>query len=163
MDSEEIKQRLIRKMIQQGVVGAHKKQKRTVTSWFPSRQRKIVEKSIEELLKQPNSPLESVGGRDSIQLTSMEAARGYLQSVEGSISWELVHDTDREQSDSSTADSSSDLQEQIRVLEDELGKMDEAAKDWRSEARRRQRTSILVGVCSFILGAVASGVVGYFL
>lgn len=168
MVHDEVKGRIIFKMLRKRVIGAKTTSIDTIAAWFPSHQQGVVKESITELLNEQNSPLEDAGGKavTQVRIKDVNEAINYLESVGMDIPWGFDFDTEnspREPDAKDTGISRSKLDKRISNLEKELGKMEEAAEDWRSEARRRQRTAILVGAGSFILGGITSGIIGAFL
>jgi hypothetical protein len=54
-----------------------------------SHNRGKVREVIEELARDPETPVEKYGGRDAIRLTSIEAAKKYIVANGGDVPWGL--------------------------------------------------------------------------
>ena len=162
MSDEEVKARIIEKLLRKHSTGPSATPIDEVPSWFPSHQKGEAQESVMELLRDQESPVVEAPGVavTNIQLGSVDRAVEYLQSRERQVPWFLQEEYDK---DSHTSpDSSEDgLHDRISDLEEELEMMNEAAEDWRSEARRRQRLGVLFGAIGFISGVVTSGLFGY--
>lgn len=166
MNDEEIKARIIQKLLRRHSTGPSATPIDEVSAWFPTHLKDDVQESLEELLRDPASPVEDAPGIavTNVRLGSVEGAIEYLQSRDREVPWAFPHkkfEGNDEGTTTPSADSESELHDRITDLEEELGRMDEAAEDWRSEARRRQRLSVLFGVAGFVLGIITSGVISY--
>ena len=86
MDDQDIRNRVVEKLLRKRVVGAHKKQVDTVKNWLPSHAQGRGEGLIREMIRDPDAPLEGYGGsRDNVRLTSVDAAVAYLTDHDGDI------------------------------------------------------------------------------
>jgi hypothetical protein len=111
-----------------------------------------IDKIVGDLISSVESPVTSTSG-DEVVLENQESAVEYLRS----------HDCDLplgfEDKDKSTEDSVPDFQSHVRELEKEVEKITNSAEDWRAEARRRQRLSILIGFGSFTVGIITGVII----
>ncbi len=83
MDDGAIRSRVIEKLLRKRVVGSHRKRVDTVVNWFPSHVQGRAERTIREMIADPDAPLEAYGGaRDNVRLTSVEDAVGFLEDDE---------------------------------------------------------------------------------
>jgi hypothetical protein len=84
-DSDELKARIVHKLLRRQVIGSHKKLVSTVAAWFPPHEQGEVKRLIRELATDPNSPVEYYGGghRDQIRLTGYEDAKSYIENTSG--------------------------------------------------------------------------------
>lgn len=160
-----MRKRIIEKLLRKHSVGGNSTSIDQVAAWFPSHQRSIVQETVEELLHDPESPVEEASSTavTNIRLRNVEDAVEYLQSRNGEVPWGFrnhTSDKSNENTVTSSNNSKNELHSRISDLEDELQMMDEAAEDWRSEARRRQRLSVLFGIVGFALGIITSGLFG---
>jgi hypothetical protein len=150
MDIRSIKCRIIQKLLRKQAV-EESFPKSTVGAWFPSNEVNQVENALQDLLESENSPV-IINSNDQIALRSIVSAKSYLENNNcGTSVWTDV-DTD-------TSDEPSAVRDRIQDLEAELESMNKSAESWRSEARRRQRFSVLIGFLSFVLGFIASGLI----
>lgn len=88
MDDQDIKNRIVKKMLIKGVVGGHKKQLDTIVNQtLPSHLQGRGEQLIEEMLTDPASPIEGYGGgaRQNIRLRGVEDAVDYLKDNGGDV------------------------------------------------------------------------------
>lgn len=92
-DDWNLRLKIVRKLARQRVIGAHKKQVDTVKNWFATDEQGQVEELIREMTRDPDSPLEGYGGsRDNVRLTSLAAAKQYIQDHGGELPWGLRDD-----------------------------------------------------------------------
>lgn len=88
--NQKTKNRAVLKLLSDQAVGSHKKQIDTVKGYFQSHEQKEAEEALRELSKNPNSPVERIGGhRDTVHLTSMEEGKEYIKSNGGELPWIL--------------------------------------------------------------------------
>jgi len=90
MDDQDIKNRIVRKMLKNQIVGGHKKQLDTVISdiaALPSHEEGRGKELLKEMLSDQESPVEGYGGghRQNVRLTSVEDAVEYLKDNGGDI------------------------------------------------------------------------------
>ena len=90
MDEQEIRNRIIRKMLKNQIVGGHKKQLETVVSdiaALPTHEEGRGKDLLEAMLTDPQAPVEGYGGghRQNVRLTSVEDAVTYLKDNDGEI------------------------------------------------------------------------------
>lgn len=86
MEPQDIRNRVVEKMLRKLVVGSHKKTVDTVKNWLPSHAQGEAEEVIREMVKDPEAPLEKYGGsRDNVRLTSVDAAVRYLRENGGNV------------------------------------------------------------------------------
>ncbi|WP_247005125.1 hypothetical protein [Halosolutus gelatinilyticus] len=162
MSDEEVKARIIEKLLRKHSTGPSATPIDEVPSWFPSHQKGDSQESVKELLRDPESPVVEAPGIavTNIELGSVDRAVEYLQSRERQVPWFLQEGYGEDPH--TLPDSSEDrLHDRISDLEDELEMMNETAEDWRSEARRRQRLGVLFGAIGFMSGFATSGLLGY--
>jgi len=82
--------KIVQKLARRRVVGAHKRQVDTVKSWFATDEQGRVEELLREMIRDVDAPLEGYGGsRDNVRLTSIEAAKQYLEEHGGELPWGL--------------------------------------------------------------------------
>ena len=91
MDDQAIRNRIVRKMLRKRVVGNHKKQAATVVNWLPSHAQGRGKRLLEEMVTDPDSPVERYGGghRNNVRLTGVEEAVHYLEGEGGEIPFGL--------------------------------------------------------------------------
>lgn len=86
----ELQLEIVKRLARKKVVGAHKKQVDTVKNWFATDEQGRVEELIRELIRDPDGPLEGYGGaRDDVRLTSLAAAKQYIEEQGGDLPWGL--------------------------------------------------------------------------
>lgn len=89
-EDRELRLKIVRKLARRKVVGAHKKQVDSVKNWFATDEQGRVEDLIREMIRDHDAPLEGYGGsRDNVRLTSLEAARRYIEERDGELPWGL--------------------------------------------------------------------------
>lgn len=88
MDDQEIRNRIVRKMLKKRIVGGHKKQIDTVVNMaLPTHDRGRGRSLLEDMLSDPSAPIEGYGGghRSNVRLTSVDAAVDYLNANDGDV------------------------------------------------------------------------------
>lgn len=88
MEDQEIRNKIVRKMLRKQVVGGKKRQLDTVVNYsLPSHAQGQGKQLIEEMLADANAPIQGYGGgaRQNIQLTSVEDAVKYLKDNDGDV------------------------------------------------------------------------------
>lgn len=89
MDDQEIKNRIVEKMLLDGpITGGNKTSIDTaVDDYLQSHEQGRGKTLIDNMLKDPNAPIEGYGGgaRSNIRLTSVEAAVEYLKDNDGNV------------------------------------------------------------------------------
>lgn len=88
MDDQEIRNRIVEKLLRNRIVGSHKITVETATNrYLPSHQAGRGKELIAEMLADPASPIEGYGGghRTNIRLRSVEAGVSYLEAHDGNI------------------------------------------------------------------------------
>jgi hypothetical protein len=90
MDEQEIRNRIVRKMLKNQIVGGHKKQLDTVVSKIaalPSHEEGRGKNLLEEMLSDANAPIEGYGGghRQNVRLTGVDDAVRYLKENDGDV------------------------------------------------------------------------------
>ena len=92
-DDRDLRLRVIQSLARKRVVGAHKKRADTVKNWFATDEQGRVEDLIREMIRDPNGPLEGYGGsRDNVRLTSLAAAKRFIEQRGGELPWGLRDD-----------------------------------------------------------------------
>ena len=92
-DDRSLRVKIVRRLARKKVVGSHKKRVDTVQNWFAASDQGRVESLIRELIRDPDAPLEGYGGsRDNVRLTSIEAAKTYIEANGGELPWGLRDD-----------------------------------------------------------------------
>lgn len=89
MEDQEIRNRIVRKMLKKQVVGNHKKQVDTVvnTSGIPTHAQGRARDLLNEMADDVGAPIERYGGghRDNVRLTSAQDAVDYLEANDGDV------------------------------------------------------------------------------
>lgn len=89
MDDQKIKNRIVEKMIIDGpITGSNKITiDSAIDKYLQSHEQGRDKTLIDEMLKDPNSPIEGYGGRAraNVRLTSVEAAVQYLKDSDGNV------------------------------------------------------------------------------
>ena len=88
MDDQDIKNRIIEKMLRKRVTGGKKQQVDTVVNYsLPSHAQGRGRDLIGDMLADPDAPIEGYGGghRQNIRLTSPEDAVKYLRDNDGNV------------------------------------------------------------------------------
>lgn len=88
MKAQAIRNRVVRKMLRNGVVGSHKRQADTVVRWaVPTHLRGRCRTVLDEMTTDPDAPIEAYGGgrRENVRLTSVDAAVEYLEANDGDV------------------------------------------------------------------------------
>jgi hypothetical protein len=83
--TQNIRNKLLQKLLNNRVIGSHKKQKSTVVSWFPSDEQSEAKEVIEEFVRGGEVPLYEYGGggRNNIHLDNAYDAIEYLYLHDG--------------------------------------------------------------------------------
>jgi hypothetical protein len=90
MDEQDLKNRIVHKLLRNKVVGGHKISVQTATSsYLPSHAEGDGKTVLDELASDPDGPIERYGGghRENIRLTSVDDAVAYLRENGGDISF----------------------------------------------------------------------------
>lgn len=88
MDDQAIRNRIVYTLVRKGVVGSHKKQIDTVVNQcLPTHDRGRGRELLEEMLADPNAPVEGYGGghRQNVRFTGIEDAVAYLEANDGDV------------------------------------------------------------------------------
>lgn len=87
MNDQQLRNRIVTKLLRKQVVGNHKKQIDTVVNWLPSHAQGRGRTLVEEMLTDPTSPIEGYGGggRQNIRLTDVSDAVDYLEENDGDV------------------------------------------------------------------------------
>ena len=90
MEKQDIRNRIVRKMLKNQIVGNHKKQLDTVVSriaGLPSHEEGRGKDLLEEMVSDPQAPVEGYGGghRQNVRLTSVQDAVDYLKDNGGDV------------------------------------------------------------------------------
>ena len=88
MEDQDIKNRIVRKMLRKQIVGNHKKQIDSIVNMcLPSHEQGRGKELLEDMATDPHSPVEMCGGshRQNVRLTSVEDAVDYLKQNGGDI------------------------------------------------------------------------------
>lgn len=92
-DDQSLRIEIVRRLARKKVVGGHKKQVDTVKNWFATSDQGRVEQLLREMIRDPDAPLEGYGGsRDNVRLTSIDAAKAYVEVNGGELPWGLRDD-----------------------------------------------------------------------
>lgn len=90
IDEEQLRVKILTKLVRSEVVGSHKKQVDTVKNWVATSDQGRAEDLIREMIRDPAAPLEGYGGsRDNVRLTSIEDAKAYITEYGGELPWGL--------------------------------------------------------------------------
>lgn len=87
MTDQELRNKVIDKLLRKRAIGGHKKQKDTVVNWFASSDQGKVKELIDEMATDPTVPLEMYGGgqRENVRLSDVGEAVRYLDANGGDI------------------------------------------------------------------------------
>lgn len=88
MNDQEIRNRIVRKMLRKRIVGGHKKQLDTVINMtLPTHEQGRGKDLLESMVSDPDAPVEGYGGghRQNVRLTSVEDAVDYLKANGGDV------------------------------------------------------------------------------
>lgn len=89
MENQDIRNRIVRKMLRKTVVGDHKKQIDTVVNYagLPSHELGRARDLLNEMADDPAAPIERYGGghRENVRLTDVSDAVEYLKSNGGDV------------------------------------------------------------------------------
>jgi hypothetical protein len=88
MEDQDIKNRIVRKMLRKQIVGNHKKQIDSIVNMcLPSHEQGRGKELLEAMATDPHSPVERYGGghRQNVRLTSVEDAVDYLKQNGGDV------------------------------------------------------------------------------
>lgn len=87
MANQEIKNRIIEKMLRKRIVGGKNRTIDSVVNMtLPSHEQGQGRQLIDDMLADPTAPIERYGGtRDAIRLTSVEDAVEYLKANDGNV------------------------------------------------------------------------------
>lgn len=86
MDDQDVRNRLVEKMLLRGMIGGHKRRVDTVVNMaLPTHDRGRGKELLDTMVTDPTAPVEAYGGgaRDNVRLTSAEDAVAYLQRTKG--------------------------------------------------------------------------------
>lgn len=78
-DDVDIAVRIVKRLMTKGVLGGHHKQPQSVAGWFPSDEQGRVKQVLDDMGSDPTVPVHVYGGRDTVQLTNMDAALQFLE------------------------------------------------------------------------------------
>lgn len=84
---EEILLKIITKMVRKPVVGNHKVTIETAKGWVATHNEGRAEELLEDMLSDPQSPIEGYGGggRKNIRLTSVKAGAEWIEEHGGDV------------------------------------------------------------------------------
>lgn len=86
MDDQEIRNRIVRKMLRNNVLGGHKKQVQTVIGWaVPSHEAGRAEDLLDELVAEGVVERYGGGHRENVRLSSVQVAVDYLEENGGDV------------------------------------------------------------------------------
>ena len=88
MEEQDIRNRIVRKMLRKQIVGNHKKQIDSIVNMcLPSHEQGWGKELLEAMATDPDSPVERYGGghRQNVRLTSVEDAVDYLTQNGGDV------------------------------------------------------------------------------
>lgn len=87
MTDQEIRNRVIEKLLRKKVVGGNKAQIDTVKNWLPSHDQGKAETLIRSMVSDVDCPIEQYGGgaRDNVRLTNVGDAVEYLKDNNGNV------------------------------------------------------------------------------
>jgi hypothetical protein len=88
MEDQEIRNRIVRKMLRKRVTGNHKKQIDTIVNLtLPSHAQGRGKQLLEEMVSTPGAPIEAYGGghRENVRLTAPSDAVKYLKQNGGDV------------------------------------------------------------------------------
>lgn len=78
-DDRELRTKIVRKLARKGVAGNKKFPTDAVKRFVATENRGRAKQLVEEMMKDPNEPLEPAGAYTRCRLTSIEDAREYLE------------------------------------------------------------------------------------
>lgn len=86
MDDQEIRNRIVRKMLRNNVVGSHKRQVQTVVGWaVPSHAAGRAKDLVDDLVAEGVVERYGGGHRENVRLSSVDAAVDYLEDNGGDV------------------------------------------------------------------------------
>lgn len=89
-DRSNLEVKVVKKLASNRVTGGKHVQMDTVQGWgFASHNRGKVKSVLEDLVRDPKAPVQKYGGRDNVQLTSMEEAKQFIEDNGGDPPWFL--------------------------------------------------------------------------
>lgn len=88
MDELDIKLKIVKRFLRDDVVGPRKRDAETVQNWFAASDQGKLKDVIDDLTRDPHSPIEAYGGgRDNIRLTSRKQGKQFLISHGEDLPW----------------------------------------------------------------------------
>lgn len=88
MDERNIKLKIVRRFLRDDVVGPRKRSAETVQNWFASSDQGKVKDVIDDMTRDPGSPIEAYGGaRYNIRLTSRKQGKQFLEDHGEDLPW----------------------------------------------------------------------------
>lgn len=87
MEDQDIRNRIVRKMLRKRVVGSHNKAVDSIVNMsLPSHERGRGQQLLADMVSNPNAPIEAYGGqRNAVRLTDVPSAVDYLKSNGGDV------------------------------------------------------------------------------
>lgn len=87
MSDQELRNKVIEKLLRKGVTGGSKRQKDTVVNWFRSSDQGKVKDVIDDMTTDPTVPVEMYGGghRENVRLSDVGEAVRYLDAHGGDV------------------------------------------------------------------------------
>lgn len=87
MTAQQIRNKVIEKLVRKRVTGGKKRQKDTVINWFRNSDQGTVKTELDAMATDPGVPLEKYGGgaRENVRLTGIPAAVRYLDANGGNV------------------------------------------------------------------------------
>lgn len=88
MNDQEVRNRIVEKLLRNRVVGGHETQVTTAVSrYLPSHAEGRGKQLVDEMVADTDAPIEAYGGghRENIRLTSVDAAVEYLEANGGNV------------------------------------------------------------------------------
>lgn len=85
----DLKGEIVRTLLRKTVVGKHRKQLETVVNWFPRYQENEVRELLEEMVDDPESPVESYGKGDysNIFIDDYDDAKKFVEDQGLNSEW----------------------------------------------------------------------------
>lgn len=153
MDDEELADKIVLRLLRKRVVGRRTVSVETVAGWFPTHLGGRVKELVEQLSRDPDSPIESTRKR-GVRLVGLSEASQFLGTNRDPFRWDVTERAPEQSGEQYLREGIDQLNEQISELLGEIDTANSETEVWRKKARRRQRINLFVAVLSAVLGVV---------